>query len=175
MNTDVDIVHRYISCLDPRYMSISLLLPVSILTHSCVTVLCCGVFIPFQEGEQDPLLQGLYKLKDTLNSTSDLLNLDVTVFLRPFCEIVQSDDTTGPITGMAIASLDKFLAYGLIGQRRGREEEGKERKGGGGGRKEGREERKEREGEKEGERESGREKIGGEEGMNGGMEEREFG
>ena len=84
-------------------------------------MLCCGVLIPFQEGEQDPLLQGLYKLKDTLNSTSDLLNLDVTVFLRPFCEIVQSDDTTGPITGMAIASLDKFLAYGLNGQRRGRE------------------------------------------------------
>lgn len=61
-------------------------------------------------------MQGLYKLQDTLNSTSDLSSLDVMVFLSPFCEIVQSDDTTGPITGMAITSLDKFLAYGLIGR-----------------------------------------------------------
>ena len=74
------------------------------------------VLIPFQEGEQDPLVRGLHKLQVTLNSTPDLRNLDVMLFLHPFCEIVQSDDTTGPITGMAIASLDRFLSYGLIGK-----------------------------------------------------------
>ncbi len=70
--------------------------------------------ILFQEEEQDPLISGLYKLQDTLNHTHTLSLLDVNVFLRPFCDVVQSDDTTGPVTGMAIASLDKFLAYGLI-------------------------------------------------------------
>ena len=90
-------------------------------TISITVVFIVCLSVPLQEGEQDPLLQGLYKLMDTLNSTSDLLHLDVMVFLRPFCEIVQSDDTTGPITGMAIASLDKFLAYGLIGKKGGSE------------------------------------------------------
>ena len=73
------------------------------------------VSIPFQEGDQDPLVRGLHKLQTALNLTSDLRTLDVMVFLHPFCEIIQSDDTTGPVTGMAIASLDRFLAYCLIG------------------------------------------------------------
>ncbi|CAI8046654.1 Golgi-specific brefeldin A-resistance guanine nucleotide exchange factor 1 [Geodia barretti] len=66
------------------------------------------------EGEQDPLVRGLHKLQTVLNGTPDLRTLDVMVFLHPFCEIIQSDDTTGPVTGMAISSLDRFLAYGLI-------------------------------------------------------------
>ena len=69
-----------------------------------------------EEEEQDPLIRALYTLQDILNHTLHLSNLDVTTYLKPFCEIVQSDDTTGPVTGMAIASLDKFLAYGFIGE-----------------------------------------------------------
>ena len=71
-----------------------------------------------QEEEQDPLIRALYTLQDILNHTHRLSNLDVTTYLKPFCEIVQSDDTTGPVTGMAISSLDKFLAYGFIGKHR---------------------------------------------------------
>ena len=71
---------------------------------------------PPQEDSQDPLIQGLYKLQSTLNQTEDLSRLDVGVVLAPFCAIIQSDDTTGPVTGMAIGSLEKFLAYGLIGE-----------------------------------------------------------
>ncbi len=69
-----------------------------------------------QEEEQDPLIRALYTLQDILNHSLRLSNLDVTTYLKPFCEIVQSDDTTGPVTGMAISSLDKFLAYGFIGK-----------------------------------------------------------
>ena len=72
--------------------------------------------LPSQEEEQDPLIRALYTLQDILNHTHRLSNLDVTTYLKPFCEIVQSDDTTGPVTGMAISSLDKFLAYGFIGK-----------------------------------------------------------
>lgn len=75
-----------------------------------------SMFHPLQEGEQDLLVRGLHKIQVTLNSTSDLRTLDVMVFLRPFCEIIQADFTTGPVTGMAIASLDRFLSYGLIGK-----------------------------------------------------------
>ena len=69
-----------------------------------------------QEEEQDSLIHGLYQLQDKLIRTGHLGQFDVDVFVKPFCVIVQSDDTTGPITGMAISSLDKFLAYGLIGE-----------------------------------------------------------
>ena len=114
---------RYYKYISPILVYCVLLYHIPI--YITVAFIVC-VSIPLQEGEQDPLLQGLYKVMDTLNSTTDLLHLDVMVFLRPFCEIIQSDDTTGPITGMAIASLDKFLAYGLIGKEGGREGGGSE-------------------------------------------------
>ena len=69
-----------------------------------------------QEEDQDPLILGLYQLQDILNSAPSLSTLDITTFITPFCSIVQSDDTTGPVTGMAIASLEKFIAYNLIGR-----------------------------------------------------------
>lgn len=64
--------------------------------------------------DQDPLILGLYKLQEKLNRSSGLAGLDANTFIKPFCQIVQSDDTTGPVTGMAIGSLEKFLAYNLI-------------------------------------------------------------
>ena len=34
--------------------------------------------------------------------------------VRPFCEVVMSEDTSGPITGLAIGALNKFLICDLI-------------------------------------------------------------
>ncbi|KAK1791614.1 hypothetical protein P4O66_013617 [Electrophorus voltai] len=45
---------------------------------------------------------------------SDLSDVEPNVFLRPFLEVVRSEDTTGPITGLALTSVNKFLSYGLI-------------------------------------------------------------
>ncbi len=42
--------------------------------------------------------------------------MDVCAVIHPFCQIVLSDDTTGPVTGMAISSLEKSLAYTLLGE-----------------------------------------------------------
>ena len=41
--------------------------------------------------------------------------MDPNVFLSPFLEVVRSEDTSGPITGIALTSLSKFLSYGLVG------------------------------------------------------------
>lgn len=38
------------------------------------------------------------------------------MFLRPFLEVIRSEDTTGPITGLALTSVNKFLSYALIGK-----------------------------------------------------------
>uniref|UniRef100_A0A673ISE7 Golgi-specific brefeldin A-resistance guanine nucleotide exchange factor 1 n=1 Tax=Sinocyclocheilus rhinocerous TaxID=307959 RepID=A0A673ISE7_9TELE len=64
--------------------------------------------------EQDPLLGSFSHLKETLNNIKDLSDVEPNVFLRPFLEVVRSEDTTGPITGLALTSVNKFLSYGLI-------------------------------------------------------------
>ncbi|XP_055026813.2 Golgi-specific brefeldin A-resistance guanine nucleotide exchange factor 1 isoform X5 [Misgurnus anguillicaudatus] len=64
--------------------------------------------------EQDPLLNSFSNLKEILNNIKDLSDVEPNVFLRPFLEVVRSEDTTGPITGLALTSVNKFLSYGLI-------------------------------------------------------------
>ncbi|XP_032397828.1 Golgi-specific brefeldin A-resistance guanine nucleotide exchange factor 1 isoform X2 [Etheostoma spectabile] len=64
--------------------------------------------------EQDPLLNSFGHLKEILNNIKDLSDVEPNVFLRPFLEVVRSEDTTGPITGIALTSVNKFLSYGLI-------------------------------------------------------------
>ncbi|XP_071337602.1 Golgi-specific brefeldin A-resistance guanine nucleotide exchange factor 1 isoform X2 [Trachinotus anak] len=44
----------------------------------------------------------------------ELPDIEPNIFLRPFLEVVRSEDTTGPITGLALTSVNKFLSYGLI-------------------------------------------------------------
>ncbi|RXN24787.1 Golgi-specific brefeldin A-resistance guanine nucleotide exchange factor 1 isoform X3 [Labeo rohita] len=67
-----------------------------------------------EDEEQDPLLNSFSHLKETLNNIEDLSDVEPNVFLRPFLEVVRSEDTTGPITGLALTSVNKFLSYGLI-------------------------------------------------------------
>lgn len=43
-----------------------------------------------------------------------LSEVPVNTFLNPFLEVVRSEVTTGPITGIALSAVNKFLAYGLI-------------------------------------------------------------
>ncbi|XP_060096950.1 Golgi-specific brefeldin A-resistance guanine nucleotide exchange factor 1 [Heteronotia binoei] len=45
---------------------------------------------------------------------TDLSAVEAIVFLRPFLEVIRSEDTTGPITGLALTSVNKFLSYALI-------------------------------------------------------------
>ena len=47
--------------------------------------------------------------------SADVSEIDVNTFLGPFLDVIRSEDTTGPITGVALSSVNKFLSYGLIG------------------------------------------------------------
>ena len=49
-------------------------------------------------------------------SFADLSEIDVNTFLGPFLDVIRSEDTTGPITGVALSSVNKFLSYSLIGK-----------------------------------------------------------
>ncbi|XP_030308771.1 Golgi-specific brefeldin A-resistance guanine nucleotide exchange factor 1 isoform X3 [Calypte anna] len=64
--------------------------------------------------ERDPLLHSFSLLKEVLNNIRELSEIEPNVFLRPFLEVIRSEDTTGPITGLALTSVNKFLSYALI-------------------------------------------------------------
>uniref|UniRef100_UPI00358F0A71 Golgi-specific brefeldin A-resistance guanine nucleotide exchange factor 1 isoform X3 n=1 Tax=Myxine glutinosa TaxID=7769 RepID=UPI00358F0A71 len=66
------------------------------------------------DDEQDPLLASFSHLRDILSSITNLKEIEANCFLRPFLEVIRSEDTTGPITGLALSTINKFLSYGLI-------------------------------------------------------------
>ena len=35
--------------------------------------------------------------------------------MTPFLEVIKSEETSGPVTGMALTSVSKFISYGLVG------------------------------------------------------------
>ncbi len=88
-----------------------------------------------QEEEQDVLIKNLNQLKEQLNQVSSLAELDLLTVLGnaiqllcvnqvkliiqmaigPFLEVIRSEDTSGPVTELALSAVFKFLSYGLIG------------------------------------------------------------
>lgn len=68
-----------------------------------------------QDEDQDILMKGLSSLKEALNDARNLSQLEPGVFLAPFLEIVRSEETTGPVTSLALSAVNKMIAYGLIG------------------------------------------------------------
>nr|XP_033335671.1 Golgi-specific brefeldin A-resistance guanine nucleotide exchange factor 1 [Megalopta genalis] len=67
-----------------------------------------------QEEDQDALMKGLSNLKDVLNEARDLSQLEPGMFLAPFLEIIRSEETTGPVTSLALSAVNKMISYGLI-------------------------------------------------------------
>lgn len=67
-----------------------------------------------QDDDQDALIKGLFNLKDVLNEAKDLSYLEPGVFLAPFLEIIRSEETTGPVTSLALSAVNKMISYGLI-------------------------------------------------------------
>ncbi|XP_043279451.1 Golgi-specific brefeldin A-resistance guanine nucleotide exchange factor 1 [Venturia canescens] len=67
-----------------------------------------------QDEDQDVLMKGLSTLKEALNDARNLSALEPGVFLAPFLEIVRSEETTGPVTSLALSAVNKMISYGLI-------------------------------------------------------------
>ncbi|VDM31885.1 unnamed protein product [Hydatigera taeniaeformis] len=68
----------------------------------------------YQDNAKRALLDNLISLRRTLNATPDLDSLNPLTYLTPFLDVIRSDATTGLITGLALTSVEKFLAYGLL-------------------------------------------------------------
>ncbi|EZA59947.1 hypothetical protein DMN91_000370 [Ooceraea biroi] len=67
-----------------------------------------------QDDDQDTLVKGLNTLKEVLNEPRDLSQLEPAVFLTPFLEIIRSEETTGPVTSLALSAVNKIISYGLV-------------------------------------------------------------
>uniref|UniRef100_A0A224X4T3 Putative guanine nucleotide exchange factor n=2 Tax=Triatominae TaxID=70999 RepID=A0A224X4T3_9HEMI len=67
-----------------------------------------------QDEENDILIRSFTDLKDVLSQIGDLRELDPNHVLGPFLEVIRSEETTGPVTSLALSSVNKFLSYGLI-------------------------------------------------------------
>ncbi|ETV96484.1 hypothetical protein, variant [Aphanomyces invadans] len=63
---------------------------------------------------QSALLRRFKDLHVSLEGVIDLSDVDTLTVLEPFVHVVESEKTSGFITGAAISSLNKFLLYGLI-------------------------------------------------------------
>ena len=64
----------------------------------------------------DPLMKNFQELKEILNKIDDLRLVQASVYLSPFLEVIRSEETTGPVTSLALSAVNKFLSYGLIGK-----------------------------------------------------------
>ncbi|KAJ3644551.1 hypothetical protein Zmor_022276 [Zophobas morio] len=62
----------------------------------------------------DPLMKNFQELKEILNKIDDLRLVQASVYLSPFLEVIRSEETTGPVTSLALSAVNKFLSYGLI-------------------------------------------------------------
>lgn len=63
---------------------------------------------------QSPMMRAFKQLHYELQSVTDLADVDTVTYLLPFIMVIESEKTSGFITGAAISSLNKFLLYGLI-------------------------------------------------------------
>ncbi|XP_055593245.1 Golgi-specific brefeldin A-resistance guanine nucleotide exchange factor 1 isoform X2 [Uranotaenia lowii] len=68
----------------------------------------------YQDDEKDVLLKSFHDLKEKLLQIEDLRLVEPGVFLGPFLEVIRSEETTGPVTSLALSAVNKFLSYGLI-------------------------------------------------------------
>lgn len=54
-------------------------------------------------------------MKESLLQIEDLKLIKPDAYLDPFLDVIRSEETTGPITSIALSAVNKFLSYGLIG------------------------------------------------------------
>jgi hypothetical protein len=54
------------------------------------------------------------QVQDSLQGVHDLAAVDTLAYLSPFLDTIVSEDASGPLTGVALSSVNKFLCYGFL-------------------------------------------------------------
>jgi len=70
-----------------------------------------------------PLVKQLQTLKDSLDtnlkSCLNKISKEANYFLVPFLDVIRSEDTSGPVTTLALSSLEKFILNDLVNESNG--------------------------------------------------------
>ncbi|KAI9005729.1 hypothetical protein DFJ74DRAFT_691912 [Hyaloraphidium curvatum] len=69
---------------------------------------------PEQEDEGGDLLAEFARLRVYLEGVKELESLDPILLLHPFLLVIRSGDTSGPITGAALSSVERFVFSGIL-------------------------------------------------------------
>ncbi|XP_054719595.1 Golgi-specific brefeldin A-resistance guanine nucleotide exchange factor 1-like [Uloborus diversus] len=49
-----------------------------------------------------------------LNQVNTINDMEPITYLSPFLDVIRAENTTGPVTGLGLSAISKFLSYGLI-------------------------------------------------------------
>ena len=63
---------------------------------------------------QLPILNSLSQLRDVLAGVNSIHQVDLSTVLAPFLDCIRSEETSGPITALALGSVNKLLLYGYV-------------------------------------------------------------
>lgn len=70
-----------------------------------------------------PLVKQLQALKESLNINTKAalskISQDANYFLVPFLDIIRSEDTSGPVTALALSAIEKFILNDLVNEGNG--------------------------------------------------------
>ncbi|KXS16367.1 Sec7-domain-containing protein [Gonapodya prolifera JEL478] len=67
-----------------------------------------------EETSEETLLHNFFRLRRWLTTVHNFTDLDPVILLYPFLEVIRSGETTGPITGVALGSVEHFIEYEII-------------------------------------------------------------
>jgi len=74
-----------------------------------------GPRLPAQSSRNDNgLINSLKLLRETLAVATEVDSVGALTYLKPFLDVIKSDQTNGPITLVALSSVHKFLSYQII-------------------------------------------------------------
>ncbi|CAG0901854.1 unnamed protein product [Darwinula stevensoni] len=71
----------------------------------------------YQDSSPEGILKDFADLKDVMNHVMNFSDLDPNTYLAPFLDVIRSEEITGPVTGLALSAVNKFLSYGLIDEK----------------------------------------------------------
>ena len=70
--------------------------------------------IGLEKEKEIPFVQSFRRLNEYLECIFDLREVDCVMYIKPFHEVIISDQASGPLTSAALSSLSKFALYGFL-------------------------------------------------------------
>ena len=58
-------------------------------------------------------------MDSSVKSVSVKIGADANYFLVPFLDVIRSEEISGPITALALTSVEKFIVYNIINEANG--------------------------------------------------------